>query len=65
METSETYNINISTYDDGRPEYFLAILKNFKIAIDGTFKTYPSAQINYLHTMLRGQLIKELYELAS
>ena len=45
---SETYNINISMFEDGQPEEFLALLNNFSIAIDGTGTTSPSGRINYV-----------------
>ena len=60
---SETYNVNMNTFDDGQPEKFLSLLKNFKIAIDGTRTTTPSGRINYLRTMLRGQALREFDKL--
>ena len=62
---SETYNVNMKTFDDGQPEELISLLRNFKIAIDGTGTTNPSGWINYLHTMLRGQTLKEFEELHS
>ena len=61
-EMSETYNIRISTFDDGKPEEFLALLK---IAVDGTGTTSPSGQMNYLHMMLYRQSQRDFYELTS
>ena len=52
--TSEKYIINISTFEDGQPEEFLALLNNFKIAVDETGTTSPSGIINYLRTILYG-----------
>ena len=52
---SETYNINMSTFDDGQPEEFLAQLKNFEIRIGGTGTTMPTGRIKYLCTMIHGQ----------
>ena len=49
---SETYKLNISTFDDGQPEEFLSLLRNFKIAIDVTGMTTGSGWINYLSTMI-------------
>ena len=59
---SETYNINMNTFDYGKPEEFLAFLKSFNIASDGTGTTSPRIRIDYLHTMLRGQALRELNE---
>ena len=43
---SETYNINMSTFEDRQPEEFLALLKNFMIAIDGTGMMSASGLFN-------------------
>ena len=56
---SETYKVNMDTFNDCQPEEFLSLLRNFKIVTDGTGTTSPSGQINYLCTMLRGQAFKE------
>ena len=40
-EASETHNTNMNTFDDVQPEEFLSLLKNFKIATDGTGTTTP------------------------
>ena len=44
--TSERYNINMSTFEDRQPEEFLALLKNFMIAIDGTGMMSASGLFN-------------------
>ena len=63
--TSEKYIINISTFEDGQPEEFLALLNNFNIAVDETGTKYPLDIINYLRTILYGGGIREFDELAS
>ena len=60
-----TFNINMSTFDDGQPEEFLALLKNSRIEIYGTVITSPSGRINYLSMMLCEQVLRELDELVS
>ena len=65
LAASKTYNINMNTFYDRQKEEFLLLLKNFKIEIDGTGTTTPSGWINYLHMMLRGKALMELYELQS
>ena len=60
---SETYNMNISMFNDGQPDEFLALLNNFKIEIDGTGTTSPPGRINYLLTMLCGQALREFDEI--
>ena len=42
---SETYNMNVSTFEDGQPEEFFTLLENFRIAIDGTGTTSASGKI--------------------
>ena len=54
----------MSTFDDSQSEEFLAQLRIFKIAIDGTGTTTASVWINYLRTMLRETTLREYDELA-
>ena len=41
-----TVNINVSIFEDYQPEEFLALLKNYRIAIDGTVRTTPLVTIH-------------------
>ena len=52
-------------FDDIQPGELLLLLKNFKIAIDGTRTTTAYGQINYRSTMLRGKTLREFNELQS
>ena len=49
---SETYELNIATFDNGKPKQFLLPMKNFKTAIYRKVITSVSGRINYLRTML-------------
>ena len=62
---SETYKVNMNTLDDGQPEEFLSLLRNFNIATDGTGTTTPYSWINYLRAMLRGQALRGFDKLQS
>ena len=42
LEASETYKINMNTFNDGQTEEFPALLKNFKLKTDWTETNYPS-----------------------
>ena len=53
--------MNVSTFDDGQPEEFLALLRNFKISIGGTVKTTPTVRINYLYKILCGKILRGFY----
>ena len=63
--TSETYNINMSSFEYGQPEDFLALLNNFRIVIDGTGTTSLSGQMNYLSTMLHVEDLREFDQSSS
>ena len=54
----------MSIFDDIQPEEFLALLRNFKIAVEGKGTTTVSGHINYLCMMLRGINLKEFNEIA-
>ena len=56
--TLETYKVNMSNFDDGKPKEFLALLRNRKIATDRTGMTSPSVSITYLCTLLRGESLR-------
>ena len=44
--------MNMFTFDGVQPEELLALLRNFKIAIDGIGTTTPTGRINYLLTIV-------------
>ena len=56
---SETYNVNMNTFDYCQPEEFLSLLRNYNIVTDGTGTTTPYGCINYLRMMLCGQALRE------
>ena len=58
LAASETYELKMATFENGQPEEFLALLKNFKIAINGTGTTSVAGWINYLRTILRAEALK-------
>ena len=49
--TSETYELKITTFGNGKTEAFLALMKNFKTVIDGSGTTSVSIRINYIHVL--------------
>ena len=56
--------MNMSTFDNGQPEKFLAQIRNFKIAIDRTGTTTSTVQINYLRTIIHGKIPRGFDELS-
>ena len=63
--TLETYELKISTFDNGKPVEFLRILNNFKTVINGTGNITPDRIIDYLHTLLCGESLSKFDELVS
>ena len=61
----ETYELNIVTFEHGQPEEFLQLMKNFKREVERTGTTTAVGKINHLHTLLRGEELKEFNKLAS
>ena len=55
---SKMYNANMNTVDNGRPEEFLSLLIDFNIATDGTRTTTQYGCINYVRTVLHGQVLR-------
>ena len=56
--------MNMFTFDGVQPEELLALLRNFKIAIDGIGTTTPTGRINYLCTVTHGKSLSEFDELS-
>ena len=54
---SETYKLKIVLFENRQPEEFLALMKNFKSAIDRTGNTSAAGKINYIRTLLCGESI--------
>ena len=54
---SEMYKLNIVTFENGQPEEFLQLMKNFNIAVDGTGTATLAGKINYLRTMLHAEVL--------
>ena len=48
-----------------QPEYLIALLKDFKKAIDGTGTTTVSGRINYVCTILRREVLREFENMES
>ena len=57
--------MNIVTFKHGQPEEFLQLIKNFKIAVDGTGTTTAAGKIHYLLTLLRRESLREFDKLSS
>ena len=62
---SEMYELKIATFEIGQPEEFLALIKNFKTAIDGTGTMLAAVRMNYLLNLLRGEELLYFDKLAS
>ena len=63
--TSEMYKLKMATFKNVQLEKFLALLKSFRIAVNGTWTTSVSGSIEYLRTVLHGEAIIYFDELAS
>ena len=57
--SSDTYELKIAMSENTKPEEFLKIMKNFKIAVHGTGSTIVSGKTNDLRTILSGEFLQE------
>ena len=57
--TSETYELKDPTFENDKPEEFLYIMKDSKTATDRTGTTFTTRKIQFLHTILRGESLRE------
>ena len=60
---SETYEMNIVTFYHRQREELLALVKNFKRAVDRAGTTSEVERINYLRTLLSGESLQFFYKL--
>ena len=63
--TSKTYNIELATFKNGKPEELIQTTKDFKTKIYGIGTTSDTRKPHYLRAILRGEDLRELYDLAS
>ena len=63
--TSKTYELKVQTFENGKPEEFLQMTKDFKNATDGTGTTSATGRIQFLRTMLRGEALREFDVISS
>ena len=61
---SKTYEVKVPTFANGKPEYFLQMMKEFKTATNGTGTTSATGKSHFLRTVLHGKSLIELYVLA-
>ena len=62
--TSNTYELKVQTYKNGKPEEFLQMMKDFKTTTDGIGTNSATGKIQFLRTMLCGEDLREFYVLA-
>ena len=62
---SENYVLKIPMFENGKPEEFLKMMKNFETALNGTGTTSTAGKINYLRNLLRGESLQEFDYLTS
>ena len=63
--TLETYKLKIEIFENDHPEELIALLNNLNKATKGTGTTMVTRWINYLRTMLQGEVLREFDEMAS
>ena len=57
--TSDTYELKVQTFENGKPEEFLKMMKDFKTETDGTGTTSATGNIQFLRIVLRGEALRE------
>ena len=62
--TSKTYELKFPMFENGKPEEFLQMMKDFKIVTDRTGTTSATKNIHFLRTMLREEALREFYVLS-
>ena len=63
-ETSDIYELNMSLFDDGKPEELLLFVRTFQMTLEAPRNLAASAKIQYLLTLVRGEVLHQLYTLS-
>ena len=63
--TYETHNLKVQKFENGEPEEFLQMMKDFRTGIDGTGTNSASVKIQFLCTMLYGEPLREFDVIAN
>ena len=63
-EKSDLYMFNMSLFDNIKPEEFLFFIRNFWMTLEDLGTLAYSANIQYICTMLCGELLHQLYMLS-
>ena len=56
---SQTYELKIAMFENGKPEELIKTMNNFKTAINGTGTTSVSGKTNYLYTLQHREYLQE------
>ena len=62
--TSETYKLKVPTFENGKPEELVQIMKGFNTATDGK-RTTSATEKKFLSAMLRREALREADVFAS
>ena len=57
--TSDHYKLKLQTFENGKPEELLQVMKDFKTGFDGTGTSSAQGGIKFLRTMLCVESLKE------
>ena len=63
--TSNTYELKVQTLENGKPEEFLKMMKEFKTTTDRTGTTPATSKFQFIRAMLRGDYLREFDVIAS
>ena len=58
-EKLDFYEFKISLFYNGKPEALLFLIRNINITLEASGTIKAGANIQYLHTMLRGEVLRQ------
>ena len=63
--TLDLYEFKMSLFDHGDPEEFMLFVRNFNMSLAATGMLYMDAKIQYLRTLVRGEVLRQFYFLSA
>ena len=58
-EKLDQFEFKMALFDNGKPEEFLLFIKNFNMTLEASGMLNSGAKIQYLHTLVHGEVLRQ------
>ena len=64
-EKLDQFEFKMALFDNGKPEEFLLFIKNFNMTLEASGMLNSGAKIQYLHTLVHGEVLRQFDTLSA